>query len=331
MIARMHRRSFITLLGGAAAAWPVVARAQQPAMPVIGFLYGGRPAENLRGVAAFRQGLADAGFIVDQNVAIEYRWANLDFAKLPSFAADLVARQVAVIFAASSLGPLRAAKAATGTIPIVFFYGGDPVLDGLVASLNRPAGNVTGVTGLTSELAAKRLGLLHEMVPRAKKVAFLTTDPNDRANATGILAGARTLGLELIIFWARGGADDRLERAFAVFVERHADALILDNNARLADNATKIVALAERHKLPAMYFGSGFVRAGGLMSYSAENAGYRLAAAQYVAPILKGTKPADLPVQQPTKFQLVINLNTAKALGLAVPVTLITIADEVIE
>jgi putative ABC transport system substrate-binding protein len=322
----MKRRQFIAGLGSAAA-WPVVTRAQQRGrLPVIGVLWG--DLNERFPLGAFRWGLADAGFVVGENVAIEFRGANLEFARLPALAADFVQRQVDVIFTASSLAPARVAKSATTTIPIVFLYGGDPVKNGLVASLNRPGGNVTGMTGFRTELGNKRLGPLHELVPGDKTIAFLTAGqpPSD----DGVLAAARTLGLDVAIIIVRNDRD--FERAFMGLAERLVGALIVNNDPLLINFASIIVALAERYKIPAMYPGSGWVRRGGLISYGADVIGrYRQAAAQYVGPILKGAKPADLPVQQPTKFELAINLKTAKTLGLTIPETLLATADQVIE
>ena len=328
----VRRREFIAGLGGAAV-WPHIAWAQRPArVPVIGFLNDRRPSD--RWVAAFQQGLADEGFIVGKNVAIEFRWANSQFGQLPSLVSDLINRQVAVIFAASSSGPIQAAKAATATIPIVFLYGGDPVKDGFVATLSRPGGNLTGLTGLASELAAKRLSLLHEMVPQATTIGFLT----GRANATAWIdhqndfrAAARSLRLELVEFQVVGGV---LERAFDAFAERQVGAVLVANSLILLDAVPVIVRLEQQHKIPTMYPVTRGPWAGGLMSYANRDQGppsYRQAASQYVARILKGTRRADLPVQQPTRFELVINLKTAKALGLTVPPSLFAIADEVIE
>jgi putative ABC transport system substrate-binding protein len=326
----MRRREFITVLGSSAAAWPLAAGAQQqPAMPVVGLLLDNSPERYAKSIVAFQQGLADGGFLVGQNVAVEIRSSN-QFAKLPSLAEDLVNNQVAVIFASASRAPVLAAKAATTTIPIVFYYGGDPVRDGIVVSLSRPGGNLTGLTGLQRELAAKRLGLLHELVPSAKTIGLLTGTISlqvAREHRNDILAAAEALGLKVVIFEVVGRT---LERAFATFVERQVGAVFVDNYPQL--DSTSVASLAMRHKFPAMYFYSAPVRAGGLISYgTAVEAAYRQAAAQYVARILKGDKPTDLPVQQPTRFELVINAKTAKALGLEIPVTLLTIADEVIE
>jgi putative ABC transport system substrate-binding protein len=328
----LRRREFITLLGGAAA-WPLAARAQQSAMPVIGFLHSGSPGPNEGSVAAFRGGLADAGFIENKNVTIEFRWANLQFGQLPSLVSDLINRQVAVIFAASFTAPIRAAQAATATIPIVFYYGGDPVKEGFVASLSRPGGNMTGMTGLNSELSVKRLSLLHEMVPQATTIGFLTGTGTLKADGyKNIPAAARSLRLELVEFEVAGRV---LEPAFNAFAERQVGAVLVDDIANLGGATQVIVRLEQQHKIPTMYSFTSAPRAGGLMSYANRDQGspaiYRQAASQYVARILKGTKPADLPVQQATKFELAINLKTAKALGLTVPLTLLAFADELIE
>jgi putative ABC transport system substrate-binding protein len=300
-------------------------------VPVIGFLNDRRPDRFIRQVAAFQQGLTEAGFIVGGNVAIEFRWANSQYGQLPSLVSDLINRQVAVIFASSSSGPIQAAKAATATIPIVFYYGGDPVKDGFVASLSRPGGNMTGLTGMESELGPKRLALLHEMVPQATTIGFLT----GRVNATAwidhqndVRAAARSLRLELVEFDVVGGV---LERAFDAFAQRQVAAVFVDNFASLIAEVPAIVRLEHQYKIPTMYPVTEAARAGGLMGYAIRDQAYRQAASQYVARILKGTKPADLPVQQPTRFELAINLKTAKALGLTVPPSLFAIADQVIE
>jgi putative ABC transport system substrate-binding protein len=324
----MNRREFIAGLGGAAA-WPLAARAQQrKRIPVVGVLFLGRNQDFPQ--RAFRQGLADAGFVVGENIAIEFRRADTQSTiQLSALAADLVRRQVDVIFAAGPIGPIRAAKSATTTIPIVFLYGGDPVKDGLVASLARPGGNVTGVTGLQTELGNKRLGLLHELVPRATAIGFLTGPSQPRLD-DGVLAGARTLGLDVIV--VQTGSDHDFGRAFSTFAESGVGALVVDNNGVLFSNPGAIISLAERHKIPTIYPGASWVRGGGLISYGTNvQAGYRQAAAQYVGPILKGARPADMPVQQPVRFELALNLKTAMALGITVPVTLLAIADEVIE
>jgi putative ABC transport system substrate-binding protein len=333
------RREFITLLGGAAAAWPGAAQAQQAGVPVVGVLgsgpfecLGGRPApEHEPAFEAIRTGLAETGYQAGRNVALEYRFGSSDVRQLRPLAADLVNRRVAVIIAAGALAPILAAKAATSTIPIVFHYAGDPVADGLVVSLSRPGGNVTGITDLGGDVAGKRLDLLRKMVPEATTIGFLSGTPNYityRDQTTAMLAAARALGLQLAIVECRDDQD--FEAAFSTLDERCAQAIIL-GQFPLGD-LNRVVVLAERHKIPAMYAGRGFVANGGLMSYAADGpASFRQVGAHYVAPILNGAKAADLPVQQPTKFELAVNLKTAKALGLTVPPTMLTLADEVIE
>jgi putative ABC transport system substrate-binding protein len=322
----MRRREFIAGLAGAAA-WPLAARAQQPRvrLPVIGVLWFSNSPFPM---APFRQGLADEGFIIGENVAIDFEFA-VQFAQIPAHAAEFIERHVDVIFVGESFVPVRVAKSATTTIPVVFVYGGDPVEDGFVASLSRPGGNVTGMAGQVTELLNKRLGLLHELVPGAKTIAFLTgtaLSPSTRGSRDRVLVAAHSLGLNLLIF---GGNVRDVERVFMDIAEHRAEALIVEN-APFLDIRT-IIALAERYKIPAMYPSRNHVRSGGLISYSTNLPSLRLAAARYVAPILKGAKPADLPVMQPTKFELVINLKTAKALGLTIPETLLATADEVIQ
>ena len=325
------RREFITLVGGAAA-WPVAARAQQPAMPVVGFLNLGSPRPDAGYVVAFRQGLASAGFVEGRTVAIEYRWANNQWRQLATHAEELVQRQVAVIVAIDGGPTIFAAKAATSTIPIVFAIGADPIKLGLVASLSRPGGNMTGVTLLSRELTGKRLDLLREMAPSVRTVAYIT-DPRarDSEDATReMLATADALGRQAIILEAYNERD--IDAAFATLVERGAGALVVAAHILFERNGKKIVELAARHKIPTIYHSRWYAVLGGLMSYTADSmAGVRQIGSLYVAQILRGAKPGDLPVQQPTKFDLVINLKTAKALGLEVPPTLIARADEVIE
>jgi putative ABC transport system substrate-binding protein len=326
----LRRRDFIAGLGGAAA-WPLAAQAQQSEMPLIGFLHSGPPGPNQGSVAAFRRGLADAGFIENKNVRIEYRWAFNQFAGLPYLTADLIAHRPSVIVAGGSLGPALVAKRATSTIPIVFIHGGDPVKYGLVQSLNRPGGNITGMSLLGPELAGKRLGLLRELVPRANTVAFLAGTPNDityEEQTSLILEAGHALGLEVVVVESR---DDRdFEQAFETIVVRRIGALILGNFP--LGNLNRVVTLAARHSIPTMYPARVFVMNGGLISYGPEGrTTYNQVATQYVARILKGAKPADLPVQQSTKFELIINLMTAKALGLTVPPNLFALADELIE
>jgi ABC-type uncharacterized transport system substrate-binding protein len=328
----MKRREFIRLLGVTAAALPLAARAQQPAMPVIGFLSSGLPGAFARQVAGFRRGLQEAGYVEGQNVAIEYRWAEGQYDRLPELASDLVRRQVAIIVATGGSVSAMAAKAITGTIPIVFTSGGDPVRMGLVASINRPGGNVTGVSLFTSTLAAKRLALLHELVPTATVIAMLVnpTNPNAEPDTKEVETAARTMGLQLIVLRASNESD--LDKVFGTMSQHKVGAVIVgadpffDNNAR-----DRMVALAAHHAVPAIYDWRDVAVAGGLLSYGSNLAdGYRLAGI-YTGRILKGEKPADLPVLQPTKFELVINLKTAKALGLTVPLIMQMTADEVIE
>jgi putative tryptophan/tyrosine transport system substrate-binding protein len=329
----MIRRELIMLLGSAAVAWPLAARAQQPAMPVIGFLspLGAPPGPNAPMLAGFRQGLKQAGYVEGQNVAIEYRWANTQLAQLPALATDLVRRQVAVIVAANGIGAANAAKAATSTIPIVLATGDDPVRSGLVASLNRPGGNVTGVTDFTHDLATKRLEFLRELVPQAATVAYLTGDATHTTfedQKSDILEAARTLGRDVIVVEVSSECD--FEAAFATIVERRAGALIVGAFPIFLTNLNRILALTAHHKIPAVYPSDNAVRRGGLMSYHGDTLDHYYQVGVYVGRILKGDNPADLPVQQPTKFRLVINSKTAKALGLTVPRRLLAYA-EVIE
>jgi putative ABC transport system substrate-binding protein len=327
----MRRRDFIIVLAGAMAAWPLAARAQQKAMPVIGVLSAtssGTSSGPLMG--AFRQGLREAGYVEGQNVAIEYRWAEGNYDRLPALAADLVGRKVDLIMANSPPSAL-AAKSATSTIPIVFRSGADPVADGLVASLARPGGNLTGVSFVADELTAKRLELLSELVPRARVIALLMNPNNATAERVirGVQEAARTKGLQLHVLKAR--SESEIDSAFASLVQLHVEALVVGGDPFLSSRREQLVMLASRRAVPSIYAWREFAASGGLISYGPSLiSAFRLVGA-YAGKILKGAKPADLPVQQSTTFELVINLKTAKALGLTVPQSMRMRADEVIE
>jgi putative ABC transport system substrate-binding protein len=327
----MRRREFITLLGGAVAARPLTARAQQPAMPVIGFLNGTSAAAWRPFVESFRRGLGEAGLIEGQNVAIEFRWAEGHYDQLPMLAADLVRRRVAVIVATGGDASGRAAKAATATIPIVFTSGADPVREGLVASFNRPGGNATGVNVLLAAMEGKRLALLREMVPSAAPIAVLLNPgiPYFDNQLNDVQSAARSVGQQLDIM--RASNDGEIDGAFAAAAELRVGALLVAADPFLFSRRDRLVALASRYAIPAIYELREYAAAGGLMSYGISlTEVYRLIGI-YTGRILKGEKPADLPVQQPTKFELVINLKTVKALGLDVPPQLLARADDVIE
>jgi putative ABC transport system substrate-binding protein len=326
----MIRREFITLVCGAAA-WPLAARAQQPALPVVGFLSPSSPdnTRSANNVAAFRKGLSEIGYVEGRNVAIEYRWANTQIDQLPTLAVDLVRKQVAVILEFGTL-PI-ASKAATSTIPIVFVTPDDPVKFGLVASLNRPGGNLTGITILTTEILPKRLDLLHELVPASAKIALLVnpTNPAAETQLKDVQAAGRTLGREIEVLNASSERD--FDTVFTNLAQLRAGGLVIAGDSLFGRRIEQLAALTLRHTVPAIGQDREFVAAGGLMSYGPSLPdSYRLAGI-YVGRILKGAKPSDLPVVQPTKFDLVINLKTAKALGLAVPLSLLGLADEVIE
>jgi len=328
----MKRREFITLIGGAAAAWPLAARAQQPAMPLIGYL-GVSSFEKSAGrsLHAFKRGLAESGYVEDRNVTIEYRWADDEYDRLPALAVELVQRGVAVLVAAGSPAALPA-KAATTVIPIVFMIGSDPVELGLVVGLNRPGGNLTGVAYLNVEVAPKRLELLHELIPTAKSIALLVNPANPvvaDAQAKELQAAISTLGLNLMLVKASNPLE--MEDAFATLVRERVEALQIGVDPLFGNHVDQLVTLAARHKVPTIYPWREFTAAGGLMNYGSSIPNAFRQVGVYTGQILKGAKPADLPVQRPTKLQFVLNLKAAKALGLEVPPTLLARADEVIE
>lgn len=326
----MKRRTFILGLG-AAVGFPLVVRAQQPAVPVIGFLHGASPSYLGQFVDALRKGLGEAGYVEGQNFAIEYRWAEGQYDRLPALAADLVDRRVAVILAMGGTDPARAAKAATSTIPSVFVSAADPVKTGLVASLNRPGGNVTGVSLIAAALDEKKMGLLHELVPKTSVVAGLVNPnyPGAKTQADAIQAAAGNLGVNVVALGA--STDDEIDAAFVSAIRQGAGAMLVSSDPFFNSRSGRFVAQAARHSLPVIYPQREYVGGGGLISYGPDfSDGYHNAGI-YVGKILKGAKPAELPVMQPTKFELVINVKTAKALALTVPPTLLATADEVIE
>jgi putative tryptophan/tyrosine transport system substrate-binding protein len=327
----LRRREFITLLGGVVTAWPMPLRAQQQAMPVIGLLSSLRESERVPVMAAFLPGLSEAGYLEGQNVAIEYRWAEGKYERLPALAADLVAREVTMIATISGTPTALAAKAATTTIPIVFAMGADPVAVGLVSNLGRPGGNVTGATYFTSVVAAKRVGMLHELTSKTSPMALLV-NPNNPPNVEeGETAqgAAKEMGREARIFNASTAS--QIDDAFTAIVQNGSGALYVSSDPLFFNQRDKIIALAAKHALPAIFADRELVEAGGLISYGASREHVYRQAGTYAGRILKGEKPGDLPVMLPTKFDLVVNLKTAKALGLEFPSDILSVADQVIE
>jgi putative tryptophan/tyrosine transport system substrate-binding protein len=324
----VRRRDFITLISGTAAAWPLAARAQ---LSTIGFLSARSPTDSEQLVAAFRQGLKAGDYSEGKDIVIEYRWAEGDVERLPSLANELVRRPVALMVTAGGNGAAIAAKAATSTIPIIFIIGTDPVEDGLVVSLSRPGGNMTGVTLMTSELGAKRLGLLRELKPGVGVIAVLInpSSPASRSQVKDMEAAAQSVGQQILVVSASN--DEEMERAFAAISQRQASALVAMPDPFFNTRRDKIVELAAHHKVPAIYDSHDYAAAGGLISYGTNYAPVYFDAGQYAARVLKGERPNDLPVLQPTKFELVINQKTAKSLGLTIPEKLLATADEVIE
>ena len=327
----MRRREFITLLGSAAVTWPFVARAQQSAIPVVGFVSGRSPSSDAFLVEGFRRGLRENGFTERQNVALEFRWADGRLDRLPAMAAELIERKVAVLFAGAAEVAAGALRVASAIVPVVFATGSDPVEIGLVASFNRPGGNLTGVTVITNTLWPKRIELLHELLPTTPLIAVLVNpaNPAHRSATRELNETARKLRQELLVLPASVEAE--FETAFAALVEKRASALVVSDDALFTNRRDVLAALAARHAVPAIYGRREFASAGGLMSYGASTLDQYYQCGVYVGRILRGTKPADLPFLQPTKFELIINLKTAKSLRLEIPTTLLARADEVIE
>jgi putative ABC transport system substrate-binding protein len=335
----MRRRDFITLLGSSAAAWPLAAGAQQQALPVIGFLHAGVPEASTDVVAAFREGLSETGYIEGRNVAIQYRWAYNDFSRLPELAAELARMQVAVIATPGGTSAPLAAKAATTTIPIVFGAAGDPVQSGIVASLNRPGGNVTGVSSMTGELGGKRLGLMHELLPRATRFGALvnlrtgaragTSTPLTVAMLRDLQSAAAAINVEMEVFDT--GSNRDIDTVFAGASQKRTDAVLVTSNTLFSTRRVQIVNLASRYVVPVMYSERESVEIGGLMSYASSVRDLHRLTGVYAGRILKGEKPADIPVMQATKFEFVLNLQAARTVGIEIPPTLLAVADEVIE
>ena len=326
----LRRREFITLLGGAAAAWPLTAQAQQAVLPVVGFLSPGTPAERVNRMPAFYKGLSEMGYVEGRNVAIEFRFAQNDINRVPELAADLIRRRVSVIVANGGNAAL-AVKPLTSAIAIVFSSAGDPVELGIVASLNRPGANITGIAGLTGEVERKQFGLIHQLLPLATRFAILWNPSGARPKTTipGLRAVAQSAAAEIEILYASSNAD--IDKAFTEAVQKRVDGLLVQNEFLFRDRRTQILTLAARHAIPVIYGGREDVEAGGLMSYGPNTTDLNRQVGIYTGRILKGEKPADLPVSQSTKFEFLINLQTAKTLGVEVPPSLLALADEVIE
>jgi putative tryptophan/tyrosine transport system substrate-binding protein len=329
----MRRRDFIKAIAGSAAVWPLATRAQQPAVPTVGYLSGNAPEQNSDLVAAFAKGLSETGFIEGRNVALEYRWARFEADRLFGLATDLVRGQVSLIAALGGADPVRAAKAATTTIPIVFVTGTDPVESRLVEAFNHPGGNVTGITTMNVDMGPKWLGLMHDLMPTAKRFAVLVDNEANRLGAqamiTGVQAAALSRGLEMVTLFA--STEGEIDAAIANLVQMQAEALLIEPAVLFLQRREQLATLALRHRLPAIYAIRDFPQAGGLMSYGSSFADAHRLAGVYAGRILKGEKPADMPVIRGTKFDFVINLKTAKAIGLTIPPGILSIADEVIE